>query len=127
MKKNLIGKKNYTKKKLLHQKNEVGNENIYKQQKENRKLCTSIGTSTKILYENQQRLSTNKQDVKQSIYYLNCYKVSFSKWFISKELLPVLGLDVQFFNCLYNKYKQMKCTEHGSIQSRKQGKSTDSF
>ena len=51
-KKNLIGKKNYTKKKLL-QKNEVGNENIYKQQKENRKLCTSIGTSTKILNENQ--------------------------------------------------------------------------
>jgi len=49
----LIGKKNYTKKKLLHQKNEVGNENIYKQQKENRKLCTSIGTSTKILNENQ--------------------------------------------------------------------------
>ena len=38
-KKNLKGKKNYTKKKLL-QKNEVGNENIYKQQKENRKACT---------------------------------------------------------------------------------------
>jgi hypothetical protein len=54
------------------------------------------------------KLSTNKLYISQSNYYLNCYKVSFSKWFISEELLPVLGLDVQFFNCLLNKSKEMK-------------------
>jgi len=36
----LIGKKNCIKRKLLHSNNEVGKENIYKQQEENRKLCT---------------------------------------------------------------------------------------
>lgn len=36
----LIGVKNCIKRKLLHSNNEVGKENIYKQQEENRKLCT---------------------------------------------------------------------------------------
>lgn len=61
-----------------------------------------------MLAKTTEKLSTNKLDISQRNYYLNCYKVFSSKWFISEELLPVLCLDVQFFNCLCNKSKDMK-------------------
>ena len=49
-----------------------------------------------------------KQESNEDIDYLNCYKVFSSEWFISKELFPVFGLDVQFFNRLWDKIKHIK-------------------
>lgn len=49
------------------------------------------------------REKKKKLDEFQTSTDLNGNKVLLSKWFISEKLLPVLRLDVEFFNCLIKK------------------------